>query len=125
MFYRYQDGTRAVAVRDYEAPYPDPLAVGARALLQVDEARSHETDIMGWLWCRAEDGREGWAPEGWLDGDGPTRRIVRDFDARELTVRKGDRLTLLFAESGFVLCRNARGDQGWLPDAVLAMERPG
>lgn len=77
---------------------------------------------MGWTWCIGSDGRAGWTPDSWCDVTDEGWRLKRDFSALELTVRKGDRLLLLFSESGFVFSESSSGERAWVPDAVLALE---
>jgi hypothetical protein len=120
VLYPFPTGTRAVAVKAYRAPYADPIRVRAGDAVAVDAATSASTDVVGWLWCRGPDGREGWTPETWLDRSTEPPRLVRDYDAIELNVVPGDEVALLFAESGFVRCR--LGERvGWLPDGVLRL----
>jgi len=124
VLYRFPPRTVAVAVADYDRAYPDPVAARAGDVVVPDAERSRETDFMGWTWCRGPDGREGWVPDGWIDRDGPSWRMRRDYAALELSVRRGDRVRLEFSESGFVFCRDAAGAAGWVPDAVLALADP-
>lgn len=122
MLYRYPPGTIARAIADYRAPYPDPIAVRAGDVVLPDLVRTQETDFMGWTWCRGPDGREGWVPNTWID-HGPDRSTLRrDFDAKELSVHKGELLTIELSESGFVLAHKQTGETGWLPDAVLELQ---
>ena len=121
MFYTFPHGTVAVAVVDYDRPYPDPIVVSAGDRVLPDHELTKQTDFMGWTWCRGPDGREGWVPDGWIVEDGGDRRMRRDFSALELSVRTGDRLTVEFSESGFVFGRKDDGEAGWLPDAVLQL----
>lgn len=92
MLYRYPPNTIAVAVCDYDAPYPDPIAVRGGDVVVPDEVRTRETDFVGWTWCRGPDGREGWVPDAWLERGPADVRLKRDFDARELSVRTGERV---------------------------------
>ena len=77
---------RAVVIRDYRRPYDDPIAVRRGDTVSPDKARTEKTDFIGWTWCAAADGREGWVPDGWLDRSGGAYMITRDFSALELTV---------------------------------------
>ncbi|GAB0112687.1 hypothetical protein AcidC75_02120 [Acidisoma sp. C75] len=81
------------------------------------------TDVLGWVWCRAPDGRVGWVPYQWFAQAAEGWQALRDFSALELTVKAGDRLRLLHGESGFLFCEAAGGERGWVPDgAVIAEE---
>ena len=121
MLYIFPRNTVAVAIADYDRPYPDPIAARAGEIIMPDAERTGQTDLMGWTWCRGPDGREGWVPNGWVIPEAEGWRLCRDFSALELSVRRCDRLTLDFSESGFVFGRAATGETGWVPDAVLKL----
>ena len=121
MFYSYPQGTTAVAIADYDRPYPDPIVVRAGDPVQPDAEQTKQTDLMGWTWCSGPDGRKGWVPDAWIIQDAKGWRMRRDFSALELTIRKGDLFHLDFSESGFIFGRDAAGEAGWLPDAVLQL----
>ena len=90
---------RVRVTRPYEQPYLDPIAV--RAGVRVFPDFDRDTDIPGWIWCTAEDGRSGWTPRAWLNQDDGTWGIDRDFNTIELTVTPGERLDVMAEESGF------------------------
>ncbi len=122
MLYVYPPGTRVVARRRHERPYPDPIRVRAGDAVQVDRKQTETTDLFGWLWCRGPDGREGWTPEAWIELKGDTGRMMREYSALELDVDAGERLIALLGESGFVFARKANGDEGWVPDGLVDLE---
>lgn len=124
MLYRYPSGTVAIADSNYDRPYDDPIAVQAGSSITPDFERSKTTDIIGWVWCTAADGRAGWVPTGWIDRRDGRWRMRRDFNAIELTVRKGDRVAVELGESGFVWGRTEDGRSGWIPDGVLVLDSP-
>ncbi len=121
MYCVFQAGSFARTVKPYQRFYENPVAVRAGDAVTVDKKRSKDTDVLGWLWVRGPDDREGWAPEAWLTGDGDQRLMSRDFNAIELTVAAGETVEMLFGESGFVWCRKPDGQEGWLWQAVLAL----
>lgn len=121
MFCIFHSGSYAQTVKPYQRSYEDPVALRAGDTVTVEYHRSKETDVLGWLWVQGPDGREGWAPEAWLVGDGNRRVINRDFNAIELNVVAGETVELLVGESGFVWCRKPDGQEGWLWQAVLAL----
>lgn len=104
---------------DYRRPYADPVRGRAGEFLVPDYAQ--QTDLFGWIWCRNDAGQEGWAPRNWLEPAGDKLRLIRDFDAIELTVTMGDTVTLHFSESGFCWVTSASGETGWVPDAMLVL----
>lgn len=122
MLYPFPHATYAIARVPYRRPYDAPIAARAGELVQPVTDGAPTTDIMGWSYCRGADGREGWVPDAWCVMDAAGWRLVRDFDAMELSASPGDRFRLLLSESGFVFVEAANGDTGWLPDAVLELE---
>ena len=112
-------GRVAVVIEDYQRFYDDPIAVRAGDTVIPDAER--KTDLFGWIWCAGPDKREGWTPVQWIDRSGAPWRMIRDFNALELTVRKGERLDLQYSESGFVMARAADGREGWAPQGVLKL----
>lgn len=119
MLYVFPDGLTAKVAQEYRRPYADPVKGKAGDLLVPDYSK--ETDLFGWIWCRNEVGQEGWAPGNWLVSQGDKLRLIRDFDAIELTVAAGDIVTLHFSESGFCWVTTAAGETGWVPDAFLVL----
>jgi SH3-like domain-containing protein len=100
----------------HKASYDDPLSGRAGDELEVGPA---DVEWPAWRWCTAADGRRGWVPEARLKGEGPRRRLSRDYDARELTVGRGARLEVLEEESGWVRCRAEDGREGWVPGGCV------
>lgn len=104
--------------------WADPLRARAGETLRADGQR--RTCIAGWLWCRDEAGRAGWAPRAWLtESDGTGWRLLRDYDAAELELPAGSEVRLEVVESGFAFVSLERPDAngrlaGWLPLEILA-----
>ncbi len=109
---------RAEVIRDYERSQENPIAVTAHEAVEPDFGKT--TNIPGWVWCRARDGRSGWTPASWLHRREGVWRLERTYDARELTVRRGEVLHLLLEESGFFWAIKSSGESGWVPDEVVA-----
>lgn len=73
------------------------------------------------IWCGSEDGHHGWVPEQFLRLEGPHEAVaLRDYDAAQLTVVKGELLEALERVGVWVRCRNAGGVEGWVPESCLA-----
>lgn len=99
------------------------------ATARVEDWR--ETPGWTWRWCRDSQGSEGWAPEALLmvAGDGSDESdeskaatLREDYDARELTVAVGARLTVERELAGWAFCRaedGTDGARGWVPLACL------
>ena len=111
---------RVVVIRAYARPFDDPIAVSANDPVTPDFDRP--TDIPGWVWCTAVDGRGGWTPRTWLERKGGAWRIDRNFNAIELTVVPGEVLEVVLEESGFFRVVKPDGETGWVPcDHVAGM----
>lgn len=107
----------AMVMAPWEAIYANVLAghAGERieATARVEDWR--ETPGWTWRWCRDRSGREGWAPEALLTVDGMEATLREDYDARELTVAPGDRLSIERELAGWALCHTPDGARGWVP----------
>ncbi len=112
---------KAVVLMPYQRPYADPIVVKSGEALQPDFEK--HTDIEGWVWCTAEDGRSGWTPKSWMERIGNVWRMTRDFNALELTIQPGEILDIEFEESGFYWVRKTTGETGWVPCANVAVQR--
>jgi hypothetical protein len=119
MLFFFPTQTVAVVIAPYERPYADPISLKADDRVLIDAERTKETDILGWSWCTGPDRRQGWVPNGWITHQSGVAQIVRDFNALELTIKVGDRVTLHHSESGFVFVTHEDGTTGWVPDACL------
>ena len=106
--------TRYRAVKSYESPYEDGVEFGKGERLRYER---RESDWPGWLWCTSPAGSEAWVPESWVTLDGETCVLVRDYAARELSLKRGDVVRTRLEESGWVWA--ACGREGWVPLACL------
>ncbi len=116
------EGKRFVAAADYEVSYPHPVefSVGDRVRIGREDST-----WPGWVWTRTGDGNEGWAPLPRLDPAGDGTAVAREaYTARELSMRRGDRLVSLRVHSGWLWCRNQHGEEGWVPAFNLKPVEP-
>ncbi|MFZ5980351.1 MAG: SH3 domain-containing protein [Candidatus Zixiibacteriota bacterium] len=103
---------KGTVIKSYRTAYPDPLIIKKGERLTVGEKESEWT---GWTWCTNAKGKSGWAPESYLSVKGDTAVSRCDYDATELTVAAGEKLTVLGEESGWVRAAKADGATGWVP----------
>jgi hypothetical protein len=54
-------------------------------------------------------------PSPYVERDGSSGIMRRDYDATELTVRGGDLLEVIEEVSSWYLCRTADDQVGWVP----------
>ena len=108
---------RVLVTEPYQRPFDDPLVVGAGEPVEPDFDRP--TDIEGWVWCIAGDGRCGWTPRSWLVQAADGWYVDRPYNAVELTVNPGEVLEVEFEESGFCWATGEDGRSGWVPSHVV------
>lgn len=113
---------QVVVIKHYKQPYENPISVAANDRVTPDFGKT--TDMAGWVWCSADDGRSGWTPRNWLVHDSGRWKIDRDFDAIELTVEPDEVLNAVLEESGFFWVTRHDGSAGWIPcEHVSVLER--
>ncbi len=104
--------TRRVA-KAWRASYSPALKL--RAGEAITPIRT-DTEYPGWHWVENAKGLGGWIPSAILRDD----VALEAFDSTELTVTEGDEVQILSIRQGWVRCRAANDDTGWLPATCLA-----
>lgn len=105
---------------NYTSSSLDPLyIVKGEPLVVAYESEEYP----GWIWCINNDGKSGWAPISYLEITENSATAKQDYDASELTVRAGDKLTVLGEESGWCWCELSEDEKGWVP--IENLELPG
>ena len=93
-----------------------PLALAAGDVVSTGP---RDKSWPGWIWVSTIDGRGSYVPEDILEIEGVTAIVRTAFSTRDLSVKQGEPITALREVSGWLWCRNAAGDEGWLPEFVL------
>ncbi len=109
---RYEQPIPALVIADYTTKFVDPLKLHEGDKVTLGQK---DPEYPGWIWCTDSRGKSGWAPESFIEIDGSSGVMRRDYDATELSVTVGDTVTILSQESGWYWCRTSRGEIGWLP----------
>ena len=97
----------------------------ALALAVGDQVKVGRPDAgwEGWVWVSVEDGRGTYVPRDILeDADaspGALTAVLSEFQAKDLSVTKGEEVETLKEVQGWLWCRNAKQDEGWLPAYLL------
>lgn len=99
-------------VKPHQPSDPDPLIVRKGARLSFERK---ETEFAGWIWCTNDSGKRAWVPEHWVDIEGDSCVMKRDYNAIELSVEAGEVLTVEFEESGWAWATKEGGESGWVP----------
>jgi hypothetical protein len=108
---------QGIVIADHDAPFAHPIQVAAGDNIVLD--RTKGTEIAGWLWGIADDGRSGWVPESFLEMTPRGACLLRDYNAIELTVRRGDTLQVHEEVAGFLWVTIEDGRAGWVPAKVV------
>lgn len=75
----------------------------------------------GWVWASNQEGRGTYVPVTSLERVGEEQaKVVEEFQAVDLSLKKGEAVTALREVCGWFWCRNAAGAEGWVPDYVLS-----
>jgi [ribosomal protein S5]-alanine N-acetyltransferase len=112
-------------IENYEICYPNPLNLKVGDQIELFEKEVPEK-WRGWNWCKDSTGNEGWISESYFMRNSSGAKIVEEYTARELSVKVGKEVELIFEDCGWVWCKKSDGDEGWLPAEVLdgTMELP-
>ena len=84
---------------------------------EIIEGQERETEWEGWLWACNNAGIQGWVPKVCLESISESGKFqfLCDYNARELTIDKGQEVIVLDEESGWAWARTTLGEEGWIP----------
>jgi hypothetical protein len=99
-------------ILDFHAEYPENVILIAGITLSPTDKKS---DWPGWVWCVHDSGVECWVPQVFLDLRGEKTLLVKDYNAKELTVTVGQQIALEDSVAGWYWCLNQAGEEGWVP----------
>jgi len=94
-------------IKAHQSPDPDPLTVRKGERLSFER---RETEWPGWIWCTDNSGKGAWVPEKWVEIEGDSCVMKRDYVATELAVDVGEVLTPEFEESGWAWATTVTGE---------------
>lgn len=102
-----------VVIATHRSIYPDAVRVRRGEKVEVGGA---DPEFPGWIRITDPAGRSGWAPELILERSGRSEAVVtEDYDATELDVSPGDRLTVHRELAGWYWVSDEAGESGWVP----------
>jgi hypothetical protein len=94
-------GKKAKVKANYTSSSFDPIFIlKGEPLVVAYESEEYP----GWIRCINNEGKGGWAPAGFLEISGEAAVANRDYNGAELTVRAGERLTVLEEVCGWCWC---------------------
>jgi hypothetical protein len=117
----FRPGTTGKVIRTWRSVYPLPLVLHPGDAVEIGKA---DPQWPGWVWCTTADEQSGWVPEKFLlrTEDEHYGIALQAYDARELTVKRGDVLVLEGYESGWYWAMDQEGDTGWVPETHVEPE---
>ena len=109
---------KGIVVASRASDYPDPLRLRAGEQVAIGEKKS---PWPGWTWVTDQRGKSGWVPGAYLRVRGLHGALLRDYDATELDVQKGEALVIHDEVAGWYWCTNKPGRSGWVPVENIAL----
>jgi hypothetical protein len=106
------------ATKSYHSPYTAPLTLRQGERLGWEP---RECEWPGWIWCTTKGGESRWVPENWVEKEGDSCVLRRDYTATELSVEEGETLTVEFTEAEWGWATNESGQSGWVPLECLEL----
>ncbi|NHK32549.1 MAG: hypothetical protein FK730_14440 [Asgard group archaeon] len=106
---------KVLVKKNHESTDSDSLSVKAGDILQGEEK---PTKFSNWIWCKDANDVYSWVPKSYLKplADNPGYfKILKDYIAKELTVKIGDEVVILFKASEWAWVRTQIGEEGWIP----------
>jgi hypothetical protein len=118
---RFESGQRFRVERVFPPDFFDgltspPLVIYPGDILHVTDEKGSGT-WPAYVLVEKPPTMRGWVPERYLRREGDRAVAQKLYDTTTLTPTQGEILTLIEpdAESGWLWCRNERGDEGWFP----------
>ena len=112
----------ARVIKEYQSKYPETMVFKKGEYVQRDVK---ESMWKGWVWCYNNEKIYRWVPKHYLKSTQDKQNghvLLKEYNAKELSVIKGDKLMLLYEESDWAWARNQKGEQGWIPLENIQIE---
>ncbi|MDG0815820.1 SH3 domain-containing protein [Bdellovibrio svalbardensis] len=101
-------------VETYEVVYTSPIRLKVGEDVTITE-RETNPEWLGWVFCLDANGTSGWVSEKYLQINGNFGQVIKNYDATELGVEKGESVSLINEEFGWAWVKNSAGNEGWVP----------
>ncbi|MEK7692318.1 MAG: DUF5680 domain-containing protein, partial [Bdellovibrionota bacterium] len=112
----------AIINTDHKIAYPEPLRLQVGDTFEILPKEGSEK-WLGWHWAKTPT-QTGWISENYFERRDGRTLVIRNYDATELAVTRGDSVTLLFEDNGWAYVKNRQGSSGWIPSEVIADLEP-
>lgn len=121
LVYYSKCGESAIPYRaetDRDARRDDPIELHRGQSFSVGEAFQEQEGWDGWYFCIA-GAKSGWVHESVIKMQGGKGVAKEDYSARELSLKKGEKLKGIKETGGWIWCENEKGERGWTPKCCL------
>ncbi|MGE7883590.1 SH3 domain-containing protein [Bacillus sp. NPDC094077] len=111
-----------IVMKSHVSRYPDPIRLEEGDVVHIGEKYVGTESWDNWVFCHEERyNRKGWVPEQIIRIDMVNRVgiITKEYTAKELNVRSGERLIGLEELNGWIWCGKIDGEKGWIPKGNL------
>ncbi len=99
-------------IEKYSSAYPNPICfkVGDKVSVGL-----HDTEYIGWIKVTTNSGKQGWAPELYLNTVTVPAIALQDYIATELNTEIGQVLEVIVILNEWAWAKNPTGQLGWVP----------
>ena len=106
-------------VKEYQTPYPDSIPFRQDEEVEIKREFTEDPDWKDWIWCEGANNNSGWVPRQYVKQSGARGVLLKNYDAKELTVQPGVVLVVHEILNGFGMSRDPDGNMGWVPMKVM------
>ena len=99
-------------IKAHDPEFPEPWTVRKGERLRFE---GRETESVGWIWCTDDAGEARWVPKTWVEIEGDSCVMKRDYNSTGLGVGVGEVLTVELEESGWAWVTKESGESGRVP----------
>lgn len=109
-------------IKSYPSPYPVSIVFRQGENVRIGRKFEDDPDWDNWFWCEGEHDNHAWVPAQYIDRSGESGTLNTAYDARELTVSKGQIVETFQEINGFAMARDSEGRRGWVPLKNLELD---
>ena len=112
----------ARVIKSHNSEYPDVMIFNKGECIHGE---AKESPWKGWLWCSNNEKIYRWVPKSYIklvDDNTNSYIFLKDYNAKELSVAKGEEIMVFYEESEWVWVRNHKGEEGWVPLENIKIE---
>jgi uncharacterized protein YgiM (DUF1202 family) len=99
-------------IKKHKSDLSDPLILKKGENVKIEHKK---TKWHGWIWCISYNGNKGWVPESYLKIYDKIAEVLEDYNAIELTVKKGEIFKIKKEVNDWIWVTSDDGKFGWIP----------